>query len=142
MISENKLKHSLGVARACKKLGEGKGFNADACDALFVMGFLHDIGYEIAPNTSHPKVGATMIDSFIENPEMLEAIRHHGKKFDNLSDFDKILNEADLTISYNGEPCSVESRLFGIQTRYGKDSEHYKNAILMAEALGISEDKE
>lgn len=137
MISENKLKHSLGVAKACRKLGKEKGYATDVCDALFVMGFLHDIGYEDAPNTSHPKVGASMIDSFVENPEMLEAIRHHGKKFDNLSDFDRILNEADLTISYNGEPCSIKSRLFGIQTRYGKDSEHYKNAILMAKALGL-----
>lgn len=142
MISENKLKHSSGVARACRQLGESKGLNVDMCDALFVMGFLHDVGYEIAPDTNHPKVGASMIDSFIKNPEMLEAIRHHGKKFENLSDFDKILNEADLTISYDGKPCSVESRLLGIQTRYGKDSEHYKNAILMVEALGLIKDNE
>lgn len=119
MISNNKLKHSLGVAKVCRQYGE------EYCDALFVMGFLHDIGYDKSPDTSHPSVGGSMIESFIKYPEMLEAIKNHGKKFKDLNTVDTILNMSDLTVSYNGKPCTVYERLDG----YGEDSEHFKNAF-------------
>ena len=97
--------------------------------------YLHDIGYEKSPDTNHPSVSF----SFIKHPEMLEAIRVHGKKYENLSVVDEILNMADLTVSYNGEPCTVWSRLEGIKEHYGVDSYHYRNAILIVNALGINE---
>lgn len=140
MISGNKLRHSLGVARACQQYAKDIGVDEEYCDALFVMGFLHDIGYEKSPDTNHPSVGGNMIDSFIKHPELLEAIKNHGKKFENLSQADTILNTADLTVSYNGKPCTVWERLDGIKERYGEDSEHYENARLMIEALGFTED--
>lgn len=140
MISGNKLRHSLGVARACQQYGKDIHADEEYCDALFIMGFLHDIGYEKSPDTSHPSVGGSMIDAFLKYPEMLEAIRHHGKKLENLNKVDTILNTADLTVSYNGKPCTVYERLEGIKKRYGDDSEHYKNAMLLCEALGFNED--
>ena len=139
MISENKLKHSLGVARACQQYGKDRGLDEEYCDALFVMGFLHDIGYEKSPDTNHPSVSFDMISSFMKHPEMLEAIRVHGKKYESLSVVDEILNMADLTVSYNGEPCTVWSRLEGIKEHCGVDSDHYKNAMLIVNALGINE---
>lgn len=102
------------------------------------MGFLHDVGYEKSPDTSHPNVGGSMVDAFLKYPEMLEAIRHHGKKLENLNKVDTILNTADLTVSYNGKPCTVHERLEGIKERYDDDSEHYKNAMLLGETLGFS----
>ena len=139
MISENKLRHSLGVARICQQYGRDRGLDEEYCDALFVMGFLHDIGYEKSPDTNHPSVSFDMISSFTKHPEMLEAIRVHGKKYENLSVVDEILNMADLTVSYNGEPCTVWSRLEGIKEHCGVDSDHYKNAMLIVNALGLNE---
>lgn len=140
MISNNKLKHSLGVAKACRQYGEELHKSEEYCDALFVMGFLHDIGYEKSPDTNHPSVGGSMIESFIKHPEMLEAIKNHGKKFKDLNTVDTILNMSDLTVSYNGKPCTVYERLDGIKECYGEDSEHFKNAMLLFEALGLNED--
>lgn len=97
MISENKLRHSLGVARTCQQYGKDRGLDEE------YMGFLHDIGYEKSPDTSHPSVSFDMISSFTKHPEMLEAIRVHGKKYENLSVVDEILNMADLTVSYSLE---------------------------------------
>ena len=46
-ISERKLKHSLEVARECKNLANQIKKDEAFANAAFVMGFLHDIGYEI-----------------------------------------------------------------------------------------------
>lgn len=81
-----------------------------------------------------------MIESFIKYPEMLEAIKTHGKKFENLNIIDTILNMSDLTVSYNGKPCTVYERLDGIKECYGEDSEHFKNAMLLVKALDLTED--
>ena len=140
MISGNKLKHSIGVARACRQYGKDIHTDEEYCDALFVMGFLHDIGYEKSPDISHPSIGGSMIEAFLKHPEMLEAIKYHGKKFENLSKVDTILNTADLTVSYNGKPCTAWERLEGIKKCYGKDSDHYKNARLLADTLGFNEE--
>lgn len=130
MISGNKLRHSLGVAKACQQYGRDMHKSEEYCDALFVMGFLHDIGYEKSPDTSHPSVGYNMIESFIKY------IKNHGKKFKDLNTVDTILNMSDLTVSYNG----VYERLDGIKKCCGEDSEHFKNAMLLFEALGLNED--
>lgn len=140
MISGNKLRHSLGVAKACQQYGREMHKSEEYCDALFVMGFLHDIGYEKSPDTCHPSVGGSMIESFIKHPEMLEAIKTHGKKFENLNTIDTILNMSDLTVSYNGKPCTVHERLEGIKESCGEDSEHFKNAMLLVKALDLTED--
>lgn len=134
MISGNKLRHSLGVAKACQQYGRDMHKSEEYCDALFVMGFLHDIGYEKSPDTSHPSVGYNMIESFIKY------IKNHGKKFKDLNTVDTILNMSDLTVSYNGKPCTVYERLDGIKKCCGEDSEHFKNAMLLFEALGLNED--
>lgn len=136
MISENKLKHSLGVARMCRELATKKGMSKDYCDAMFVMGFLHDIGYEDSPDTQHPLKSKELIDHFfMYTDEASDAIARHGKKFTNLTNADIILNTADLTISYDGKPIDMEGRLSGIAKRYGAESEHYRNAVHMVDAL-------
>lgn len=140
MISDGKLKHSLGVAKACQQYGKEMHKSEEYCDALFVMGFLHDIGYEKSPDTNHPNVGGSMIESFIKHPEMLEAIKSHGKKFEDFNTADIILNMSDLTVNSSGKPCTVYERLEDIKWRYGEDSEHFKNAMLLVKALDLTED--
>ena len=46
MISENKIKHILGVARRCKEIAKKQGLSEQEQNACYVMGFLHDIGYD------------------------------------------------------------------------------------------------
>lgn len=136
-ISERKLKHSLGVARMCEKLAKKESVSKTQQDACFVMGFLHDIGYEHANTLSeHPEISYEMIhNAILYEQKILSAIRNHGTKYDNLSFFDKILNTADLMIDHEGNTVTIEERLSGIKNRHGEDSIHYQHAKQQADII-------
>lgn len=138
MISKNKLLHTIGVARECERLAKESGLTEKEQTACFVMGFLHDIGYERTTQdnaTEHPYIGADMVTAFLETSDAIEAIRMHGHKFENLNIYDYILNQADLTTDFEGHRVSTEERLGSIAFKYGKSHSHYKAAAKQAEAL-------
>lgn len=138
MISKNKLLHMVGVARECERLAKEAGLTEKEQTACFVMGFLHDIGYErtVRDNAfEHPRIGAEMITAFLETNDAIEAIREHGHKYENLNIYDYILNQADLATDYAGQHVSVEERLNSLAFAYGKSHRHYKAAAEQAEAL-------
>lgn len=139
-ISEHRIKHMIGVARKCYQLAKEK-YNMSEEDArkYFVMGILHDIGYEFTDERSeHPFVGADILDSFTiqDITNINNAIRHHGKCLQyEYTKADYILNEADLTIDSKGNKVSMEQRCNDIKERYGEDSRQYKNAKEMKRIL-------
>lgn len=136
MISENKIKHCLGVARACREIAKQKGYSEDFSDAMFVMGLLHDIGYEDEPNSSHGHKSSEMIKSFeVHLQECCDAIDCHGLVFDNWVIYDEILNLADLTTSHEGNKISVLERLKRIEARWGSSSVHYRHAVEVVDKL-------
>lgn len=131
-ISENKLLHIIGVARECERLAKEAGLTEREQTACFVMGFLHDIGYErTTPDnaTEHPYIGADMITDFLETDGIVETIRAHGHKFENLSIYDRILNQADLTTDFRGNHVTIDERLDSIAFKYGKANKHYITAV-------------
>ena len=136
MISENKIKHSLGVARECREIARQKGYSEDFSDAMFVMGLLHDIGYEDEANSSHGHKSSEMIRAFegwID--KCCDAIDCHGLVFDNWEVYDEILNLADMTVSHEGVKISINERLKGIEERWGSSSVHYRHACEVADKL-------
>lgn len=138
MISEVKLKHILGVARECREIARQIGLNQEQQDACFVMGFLHDIGYEDCGDdlSLHPEKGISLLLNYrYRESDCLDAIQNHGTKYEDLSIYDYVLNLADLTIDYKGDNVSIEQRLNDIKDRYGAKSENYKNAVKMANAV-------
>lgn len=50
----------------------------------------------------------------------------------------RILNTADMTFDHMGNRVSVKERLESIETRYGKESAQYQNAIFLAKKIGLS----
>lgn len=50
MIEENRLKHSLAVARKMVDIGKNYGLDKGGLDDLFLLGLVHDIGYEFGTN--------------------------------------------------------------------------------------------
>lgn len=133
-ISEDKLKHTIGVARKCYDLALHKyDLSEDEAKSAFVMGFLHDIGYEFVDDTSkHPEESYKLVKSIDDN--MLNAIRSHGNPdVEVCTVWNDILNEADLTTSSKGEDCTMFYRLADICLRYGKDSNEFKNAKRLAD---------
>ena len=144
MITENKLKHTIAVARQCEILAKGYGLSESEQNACFAMGFLHDIGYEHCLDTMyHPEEGYNILrDMLKHSDEVLEAIRNHGKKYEYLSVYDRILNVADLTIDHVGNSVTMEERLESIKERYGADSEQYKDALKQYNVLiGVKENE-
>ena len=140
MISNNKLLHTVGVARQCEAIAKAKGLPADIQKACFVMGFLHDIGYEYVTDdiTHHPQQGYDMLNCYQKyEPFIKTAIKNHGRCLTDMTLFDEILNTADLTINYIGEEVSIIERLADIEHRHGIESNHYKHAMQQAEVLPI-----
>lgn len=147
MISENKLKHMIGVARECERLAKEKRATPAMQTACFIMGLLHDIGYEKCHEDDiecHAEKGSEMLKSFKKyEHEIIDAIAKHGNAITNTSLFDKILNTADLTIDHEGNRVSVEERLAEIKNRYeDTNPQYYTQARQQAIALFMIEPEE
>jgi predicted hydrolase (HD superfamily) len=141
-ISDDKLKHILTVARKCYSLAKEKyALSEEDARKCFVLGFLHDIGYEFSENMSeHPSVGTNILNSIsdIELKSIINAIKNHGNvNHSNYSIADYILNEADLSVNAKGENVSVQDRLNDIMERYGEKSSQYKDAYILAKRLNL-----
>ena len=63
MITENRWKHISGVARKAKMLAEKlKPDNTQYAEDMFLLGMLHDMGYEfMESNASHAAVGGEIL---------------------------------------------------------------------------------
>lgn len=143
MISENKIKHSLAVARKCREIALHQNSDTEFADAMFVMGLLHDIGYEFEPDSNHGHRSVEMIEAFIKHLDgCKDAIACHGLCFDNWSNYDEILNQADMSTSYDGTPTTIDKRLEGIREIWGENSIHYKHAIEVSNKLKTLAKKE
>lgn len=138
MISEERLKHLLEVGRKCRKIARQIGMNQEQQDACFIMGLLHDIGYENcdSESSSHHEKGVELLTNFqIRQEDCMDAIRNHGFKHQNLTAYDYVLNLADLTVDDEGKDISIEERLETIRGRYGEDSDNYRNAVSMSQVV-------
>jgi predicted hydrolase (HD superfamily) len=139
-ITDNRIKHMLSVARKCYTLAKEKyEMSEEDARKYFMMGLIHDIGYEfIEDRQEHPFVGADILESMTVNDwcNITDAIRHHGKCTQyEYTDADYILNEADLTVDSKGKNVSIEDRLEDIKVRYGEKSRQYKDADEMCKRL-------
>ena len=45
-MDNNRILHSLGVAKKMVEIGTAKGLNSEDLEDLFTLGISHDIGYE------------------------------------------------------------------------------------------------
>ena len=139
-ITDNRMDHTIAVARKCYDLARKEyGMSEENARKAFLMGFLHDIGYEFAIEApAHPNVAVDILTSFnnIEWDQMVFAIMTHGKPQRFLgTTYQAILNAADLTVNNKGEAVSMEERCEGIKVTYGQESPQYYNAIKMVDKL-------
>lgn len=139
-ISEHRLDHTIAVARKCYDLAKNE-YDMSEMDArkMFLMGFLHDMGYEFSENTEeHPGVVSDILNSLSEQnlQDTVFAIRTHGKPQRFIGTYHQaILNEADLTVNHLGQNVSMEERCEDIRKRYGDTSHQYLNSVQMIEQL-------
>jgi len=131
MIDEDRLKHILAVARLMKDNAEKLDLDKEE---MFILGMLHDIGYEFGGSEMHHQVGAQILEK--QNYKYYKEVLYHGKPNVNYSSpaLD-LLNFADMHINKKGEYVSFEDRLEDIKSRRGEDSPHYKNSKIIIDKL-------
>ena len=133
MITEDRFKHMIGVARECYKIAKEAGYTETFARQMYIIGFIHDIGYEFSSD-NHEEVGAEMLKSARYSEYIIE---RHGKECPDFTITDYILNKADMTIDGKGNKVTVEERLKDIEARYGKDSNQYLSSLKMIEQYSL-----
>ena len=127
MIDEDRLKHSLAVARKMVEIGKKYNLNNEQLQELFTLGYNHDIGYEFGNNENHRIIGGSVLKA--SNYKYWQEIYYHGEITSEYhSMYLNILNQADMQIDKYGNNVGYEKRLEDIKKRYGEDSIIYKKA--------------
>lgn len=136
MITSNRWQHILGVARKAKILADKlKPNNVQYAEDMFLLGMLHDMGYEfMESNASHAYVGGQILKR--NNYQFWSEVSLHGDEtVKNMSDELFILNCADMSTGPNGENFTFDERLEEIASRFGKDADAYKKCVVEVEKL-------
>jgi len=77
-MDEDRIKHSFAVARKMKQIAIDLGLNDEEINDCFVIGFIHDIGYEFATNKmEHNKIGGEILKR--NNFKYWKEIYYHGE---------------------------------------------------------------
>lgn len=138
-INENKMNHILAVARLMYQMAIDDGKDEKYAEQMFLLGYLHDIGYEFCTtSTEHPTIGANILKE--SNYEYANQVLYHGKP--NKKDISDtyamdLLDKADLLIDHTGKYVGAKSRLEDIKSRYGENSSQYINAETMITRLKL-----
>jgi hypothetical protein len=127
MIDNNRLNHSLAVAKKMVEIGKNYNLKYDELSDLYVLGFNHDIGYEYGNNSNHAHIGGKILKR--NNYKYWKEFYYHGDiNSEYTSLFLNILNKADMQIDNKGNDVGYTKRLEDIKNRYGENSVTYKNA--------------
>ena len=126
----------LGVARECYKLAKKEGLSEEDARVYWLIGLLHDIGYEFTDySENYADIGADILEELglkqmglFKWSEFRNAIRNQGDAHINNNNLLKILNKANLSINETGDYCTYEERLQELENKYGKESIEYINA--------------
>ena len=138
-ISEDRLRHCLGVGRLMKEISLEKGESMEYAQEMFLLGYLHDIGYEFSSvQTEHNKIGGEMLKA--SSYRYWKEVYYHGEVQDEYwsKELD-LLNACDMMVSSGGERISPQDRLSDIASRYGDDSPQFLTAFSLAKKLGLIE---
>ena len=134
-MDEDRIKHSLGVAKKMMEIGKQLGLSQADCRQLFILGLNHDIGYEFSRDgKNHGEIGGEILMRSGFNH--WKEVYYHGRLTREYSSrYLDILNYADMQIDKYGNDVGIEGRLEDIKSRYGEESEVYLNCRTMSNLL-------
>ena len=135
-ITENRLKHSHAVALKMKEFAKEKHDQFPVQpDEAFILGMLHDIGYEfVDEQQEHASAGGRMLKE--QGYKYWEEVFYHGIPQDQYdSPMLRLLNYVDMITGPDGTYMSIDERIDDIAKRYGKDSRQEKEAIKLADFI-------
>ena len=133
-MDNDRLKHCYGVANKMVELGKEMKLSTDQLQELFILGYLHDIGYQFGTNENHNIIGGNILKE--NNYKYFKEVYYHGipnSKYRSL--YLDILNTADMMIDCFGNDIGFDKRLEDIKNRYGKDSIQYINSVKLVNEL-------
>ncbi len=124
MIDKDRLNHSLAVARKMVEIGKSYNMDEKQLQELFVLGYVHDIGYEYE-NDKHGVTGGNILKQ--SNYKYWQEVYYHGEvDCEYSSKYLDILNMADMQVDKFGNDVGYTKRLEDIKGRYGEDSIVYQ----------------
>ena len=116
------------------ELGKEKNLTDEQLQELFLLGYLHDIGYQFGTSANHNVSGGNLLKN--NNYKYWKEVYYHGKsdsKYHSL--YLDILNTADMMIDKYGNDVGFDKRLEDIKSRYGEKSIPYINCVKIIERL-------
>ena len=138
-MDNDRLKHSISVARKMVEIGKTYGLNGNELQELFILGFNHDIGYEFSFNgLKHEAIGGNILKE--SGYKFWQEVYNYGNPNTSYSSlYLKILNMADMQIDKYGNDVGYKKRLKDIKNRYGDNSTPYLCSKKIIENLINSE---
>jgi len=138
-MDNDRLKHSISVARKMVEIGRTYNLSDRELQELFMLGFNHDIGYEFSDKgLNHNVIGGAMLKE--NGYKFWQEVYNHGNPNANYSSlYLKILNMADMQIDKYGNDVGYEKRLEDIKNRYGENSNPYLCSKQIVENIMNSE---
>lgn len=134
VVDNDRLKHSYAVANKMIELGKEKSLSEIELQELFLLGYLHDIGYEFGTNENHNSIGGNLLKE--SNYKNWQEVYYHGiPNSEYKSLYLDILNTADMMIDKYGNDVGFDKRLEDIKSRYGEDSIQYVNCFKIVNEL-------
>ena len=133
-MDDNRLKHCYAVAKKMVEIKKKKDLSEEQLKELFVLGYLHDIGYQFGTNENHNIIGGNILKD--SNYKYWEEVYYHGisdSKYKSI--YLNILNKADMMIDKYGNDVGFDKRLENIKSRYGEDSIQYINCAKIVNEL-------
>ena len=129
-MDEDRLKHSLAVARKMEEIAKTLGLSEKEINDCFVIGLNHDIGYEYGNNSNHAHIGGEILKR--NNYKYWKEFYYHGNiNTEYTSLFLTILNKTDMQVDKYGNDVGYTKRLEDIKSRYGENSTTYQNAEIL-----------
>ena len=133
-MDNDRLKHNYAVANKMIELGKEKSLSEIELQELFLLGYLHDIGYEFGINENHNVIGGNLLKG--SNYKYWQEVYYHGiPNSEYKSLYLDILNTADMMIDKYGNDVGFDKRLENIKKRYGEDSIQYINSFKIINEL-------
>ena len=133
-MDNDRLKHNYAVANKMIELGKEKSLSEIELQELFLLGYLHDIGYEFGTNENHNSIGGTLLKE--SNYKYWQEVYYHGiPNSEYKSLYLDILNAADMMIDKYGNDVGFDKRIEDIKSRYGEDSIQYVNCFKIVNEL-------
>ncbi len=133
-MDEDRLRHSIAVARKMVEIAKSKNLSDEDIKNCFIIGYNHDIGYEFTKNgNNHNTIGGEILRN---NFKYWREIYYHGEiNVEYKSLYLDILNQADMQIDKYGNDVGYDKRLEDIKSRYGEDSEVYNKCCKIVDKI-------